>query len=188
MGPGFGAVAQVCFIKKKCKGLVFLYRVFSKHDKLGRISSLRVGEMTHQLRKNSSCRGSKLDSQHPPVTRVPGDTVSLQASTVTCTCPHTSMCIMKNKTTNDFSFFVWIYSFILRFTFHYVCVYVNMCHMYACFCEHVPHICRCPGKPDAGVSSPGAGITGGYELSNGSCRRATHLTIEPSLQLCIFIF
>lgn len=70
-----GAVAQVCFIKKKCKVLVFLQCGFSKYDKLGRISSFGAEEMTHQLRKYGSYRGPKFDSRHPPVTLIPGDTV-----------------------------------------------------------------------------------------------------------------
>lgn len=59
-GSYIGAVAQVCFIKKKCKALIFLHCVFSKRDKLGRISSLGVGERTLQFKKYGSCENLRL--------------------------------------------------------------------------------------------------------------------------------
>lgn len=66
---------KLVFIKKKHETYSFSYSVFSKCDKLGRISSFEAEKMTDSSVKKGSCGGPKFDSQHPPVTPVPKDTV-----------------------------------------------------------------------------------------------------------------
>lgn len=74
----------------------------------------------------------------------------------------------------------------------FVCFVVALNYVYACASElECVHEFSCPWRPEEGIGSPGAGVTGTCELRINSGplpKEYTLLTTEPSLQPLGFLF
>lgn len=60
-------------------------------------------------------------------------------------------------------------------------VYVHMCTSSLLLCVHMPHVC--PQRPEEGDESPGAGVTGSFDLSNMGAGNPMHALCKSSRTL-----
>lgn len=84
--------------------------------------------------------------------------------------------------------YVCLYEHLLHICM-YVCLYEYILHicMYMCLYEYILHICRCLWKPE-GVSSPRAGVTGGYAPGLGAGRPVSALNQGATSLACTLVF